>query len=367
MMTVSTELEDFTEQVLRQDIIPLSFSMGASLANLGDALSPVMVSLVSGRRVKHVSMRSRSSRLSSVGTIAHAMTDGVVHVWGSGTSLHSNPLAPISQRKAFKPDTAADFHVYATRGPITGEILGAENWKNDPVYGDPVWLLPEYYRPNITKKWELGVILHLSELEERCVECVPKRNFRRYCVPDQLTSKIRLLNTLTEPTVAAMRDRIDEILSCKRIVSTSLHGMVIAESYGIPCLYFGTREKESGPATVTLSKVANIDMRISDLYLGVGRESLTFYNQRRENLTDWDALVACIDREWQATTFPTSPLLDAFPLPRAHRVSVDGRDIFDSDLIASTPMTHHNGVFGALRRSFEKAERAFRPLGRPMN
>lgn len=340
MSQLPSDPENLIRRAEKLGAIPLSFAMAQRFANLGDALSPIIVSMVSGRRVVHASMESSSPRLTAVGTIIHGMTGGDVHVWGSGSSFYRNPASATDQKELFDPEEAADFSVYATRGPISGKLVGAENWQNEPVYGDPVWLLPRYYKPEIEKKWELGVILHLSELAERELVCSPKINFKRYVIPQHHAGSIKLINTLTEPSVEALKTKIDEVLSCRRIVSTSLHGMVLAECYRIPCLYFGTSEKQPGLKSLKLSENASIDLRLSDFYLGLGQDSLTCYFQRREAHTDWDDVIESIDNAWTPVNFDPSDLERVFPLRRRVTAPMPSDNAFDTELIKSCPTAH---------------------------
>lgn len=342
------------EQVVSQtNSIPVSFAMGQSYANLGDALSPIMVSLLAGKNVLHSAMKNDDVRISAVGTIAHGMHGGDVHVWGSGTSRYANPNARPEDKRPFVPSQAARFFVHATRGPITREILQDCHWRNAPAYGDPVWLLPAFYQPKIEKKWDLGVVVHLSDLAERSVDCRVKPEHLRYDIPADLKGSIRLINTVTEPTVPALKARLDEILSCRRLVSTSLHGMVFAESYGIPCAYFGTRGQKNGLETLNLRDHDVVDLRIADLYLGLGKRQLTIYSQKRRDATDWNDLIKCIDTAWTPVDFDTSALIDAFPLPAAPLRADTGQTIFDHAVIRNTPVQHkHAGGHTAKWRNF---------------
>lgn len=128
-------------------------------------------------------------------------------VWGSGVPRNKAP------RKKLKK-------IYAVRGPLTRETL--INAGNDcpEVYGDPALLLPYYYNPQIEKKYKIGIIPHWTSRPERYI-----------------SEKI-----LNDPEVKIIKmggykkwtDVIDEILSCEYIVSESLHGLIVAEAYGIP-------------------------------------------------------------------------------------------------------------------------------------
>lgn len=308
--------------------------------NLGDALSPVMVAALAGERIVHAGMRSSELRMCAVGTIGHSLEGGEIWIWGTGASRYRNPLAAKELRELYRPPANTRLRVTATRGPVSREILGEENAVGPAVYGDPVWLLPRFYRPPVKKKYELGVILHLSELADREYTAHPKSGFVRYKVPSELKGSVVLINTITPSTLRGLADRLDDILACKRIVSTSLHGMVIAESYGIPCLYFSTRARpgrngRTGEHRIPLDPDGDLNLRVTDLYRGLGRTELNVYAQRRITPTDWADVCATVDRTWEPVTLDEDKLIGAFPLPVARTGLPDGVDLFEDPAVRS--------------------------------
>lgn len=305
--------------------------------NLGDALSPLMVACVAGRPIEHTFFDAPVPRISAVGTIANLFSRGEITVWGSGSSRYRNPGAG-KDRVPFEIQPDTHYRVAATRGPIAASILARADFINRGVYGDPVWLLPRFYQPRIEKRYELGVIIHLSDLVDRAFEAHPDPRHLRYNVPDSLKSSIRLINTVTPVSVPAMKDRLDEILSCKRIVSTSLHGMVFAESYGIPCLYFSPRGGRPGLVSLPTEDEREVDLRIADLYGGLGMAEVHAYRQKRTVETDWEDVIRTIDRVWEPKAFDGDRLIEAFPGPVAPLQG--GPGLFDHPLIASLPTYH---------------------------
>ncbi len=304
------------EQVASTGKIPLSWvsrTPNQPYLNLGDALSPVIVSLLSGLPTNHVAAKSGKTRMAAVGTIGHMFSGGEISFWGTGTSPHLNPSAEATQKLPYRLPQDTIMSVYATRGPFTRKLLAPDASKPG-VYGDPLWLLPRFHNAPTDKKYELGVILHLSELDDRNYHPVPKAEHHRYSLSDADKSHIKLINTVTAPTIAALRERLDEILSCKRIVSTSLHGMVFAESYGIPCLYFSPRASSAGIGQVDLDSGEGIDLRFNDLYRGLGQTTLDVWYQPRRKETSWDTLIETIDKSWYAKKLDEDALIEAFPL-----------------------------------------------------
>ncbi|GLS77476.1 exopolysaccharide glucosyl ketal-pyruvate-transferase [Oharaeibacter diazotrophicus] len=303
--------------------------------NLGDALSPVIVAMMAGMPVEHVPFRSRRPRLGAVGTVGHLFHGGAVAFWGTGASPHLDPFATEKRPYVRPPDTRVA--LAAMRGPFSRAVLGEGAVPADAVFGDPLWLLPRFH-PAPPKRWDLGVVVHLSELVSTAVDAGPRPDFLRYAVPASLGDRVRVITTTTEVSVAALRARLDEILACRRIVSTSLHGLVFAESYGIPCLYFSTRTKRPGPARAPLLEDGSVDLRFVDLYRGLGRDEIELYGQPRDEATDWDAVIDAVDATWTEKPFDAEPLARAFPVPGRALTPEPGFSAFDHPLVAGVPL-----------------------------
>lgn len=357
--------------VRERQIVPLTWVAATreqDYVNLGDALSSVMVALLAGLPVEHVAHESRRLRMAAVGTIGHSLKQGEVVVWGTGSSRWRNPSAPAEQRVAVAPLPGTRLHIAATRGPVSRRILGEENAVGPAVYGDPVWLLPRFHPAPQRKKWKLGVIIHLADLQDRSFEVRPKAEHIRYEIPAELAGDVRLIHTVTPIGLDGMRARLDEILDCERIVSTSLHGMVFAESYGIPCLYFSPRAPR-GLHRAELDPDGTLDLRIVDLYRGLGRTSIPVYGQPRRERTDWAALMAAIDKGWQQPEFDTNPLLEAFPLDLKPLQPRPGETVFEHPVLRQIPLQHRphpviRPAAAAVARPAAVARQAAGPLGR---
>jgi len=82
--------------------------------------------------------------------------------------------------------------------------------------GDPTLLLPQLYKPSIGKLHKLGIIPHVVDYIG-----VATRHMH---------DNVHVID-LCQP----IEDVIDEILSCETCLSSSLHGLITAHAYGIPC------------------------------------------------------------------------------------------------------------------------------------
>ncbi len=185
--------------------------------NFGDLLSPYLITKLTDTPVKLVSISPGFKRnfiqtqlikntfsYFAIGSIISRVTNKSI-VWGSGAFGTENQLSVGTKAKYL-----------AVRGPLTRNLLRIHGVKNVPeVYGDPALLMPKVFNPDVPKKYKLGVILRWSE------DAWNKAEF------DSDIKKIYLGTDDIESTIT-------DILSCEKIFSSSLHGIILADTYGIP-------------------------------------------------------------------------------------------------------------------------------------
>ena len=163
--------------------------------NFGDELGPVILFKL-GYEVERVESIGEADLLTSGSLLEHAATEakpGAV-VWGSGLMLGG------------KTDLS-HLDVRAVRGRLTAAACG----RLDVVTGDPGSLVPELWdrpRPSIG----LGVVRHYVD-------------DREYPWADATIS-----------ADAGVDEVIEFIGSCRRVASSSLHGLIVASAWGIPAV-----------------------------------------------------------------------------------------------------------------------------------
>lgn len=309
-------LAPLADWVAEHGRVPLSWVAStpvAPYANLGDALSALIVSAVSGLPVERRSFDDPSERLVGIGTIGHGQRRGAPHLWGTGLDGSRNAFDPSLGRFAVPPGTR--FVVHATRGRNTAAILAEAGVAVQPAYGDPAWFLPRLFHDPVPVTHELGVVVHITELAAATAEALVSAEFVRYGIPDSLKPAIRIINTYTPPTRAGLEDKVREMRSCRRIAATSFHGVVIAEAYGIPCVWFSPYPG-GGQVLDIDDPDALLDHRLRDFYSGTPRRALPVFGAQRHLDTPWDALMEWIDRAWSPLEITGAALLESFPLPR---------------------------------------------------
>ena len=188
--------------------------------NYGDMLGKYLVEKISGKQVEFAWPKRHSYKdlfspiYVTIGSILTHVNKKCI-VWGSGIISKKHPVKE------------AEF--LAVRGPQTREFLIDKGYQVPEIYGDPAILLPNYYNPSITKKYKIGLIPHYNDYE---VAKKLLKGVQGIIVIDFMTNDV-------EKTTC-------EILACERVVSSSLHGIIISHAYGIPAVWQKFSDKVFG-------------------------------------------------------------------------------------------------------------------------
>lgn len=234
------------------------------LNNFGDLLGPIVARLMLEKLGQPSAEHPPyDRRLLTVGSVLHFARNGDA-IWGTGRN------GKVSESK----HDFSRLDVRATRGPLTQAFLETRGIESPSVFGDPALLLP-LLRPEI-QRW--------AETKERRVTVVPNLNdLRDYkAAPDVLDPR------------RPVDDCIRTIATSEFVVASSLHGVIVAESLGIPA-----RLIVSG---------AESKFKYEDYYRGTGRSM-------PEPAPDWrTALKEGPTRAAEKIKWDPSALMDAFPL-----------------------------------------------------
>ena len=184
-----------------------------SRANFGDALTPWLIHRLTGRYPRFRSADDpRHKHLVTGSVIGLAKAPGTV--WGSGIMSAGDHLSD-------------GLEILAVRGPLTRERALARNIPCPPVYGDPGLLLPRLYAPDIRATHDLGLALHFSDS--------PRITAQQFPIP------LKLID-MQQP----VEQVVDDILCCRLVASTSLHGLIVSHAYRRPAVWLEFRPLPSG-------------------------------------------------------------------------------------------------------------------------
>ncbi|MFT3817060.1 MAG: polysaccharide pyruvyl transferase family protein [Rubrivivax sp.] len=181
--------------------------------NFGDHLARVVVDRVlAGRGLTAQDETAAAATLFSVGSVLHFAQDGAV-VWGAG----------INGKVALQEHRFRRLDVRAVRGPRTAEQLQRWGIAVPAVYGDPALLLPTLFADRFAPRprRRAAFVPNLHDLEG-------------------LQSPVPVISPLW-----GWNRVVSEILGCELVLASSLHGLIVAESFGIPARYVRLSETEN--------------------------------------------------------------------------------------------------------------------------
>jgi hypothetical protein len=175
--------------------------------NFGDLLTPYLIEKITKKRAVWTERTNLPDRTvyMGAGSVLGENLDNVV-VWGTGAIAAD---AKIAKAKEFR----------AVRGPLTRDIIVKAGWPCPERYGDPGILVPHFFHPRLSKTHDIGVVPHYVDLAD--VYSAYGRD-----------QAIKIVH-VTDPVEKVVMD----ILSCRTILSSSLHGIVMAEAYSVPCTW----------------------------------------------------------------------------------------------------------------------------------
>lgn len=201
-------------------------------------------------------------------------------IWGSGIISEKAPIKGRPQE------------VRAVRGPLTRQRLLDQGINCPEVYGDPALLLPFFYKPFIKKKYSLGIIPHYTDQHNPLWKNLYKEI-------DVLVIDIRCYEHWL--------DFIDQICQCETIASSSLHGLIVSEAYGIPNLWI----KLKG------SKLTD-DFKYHDFFLSIGRDREAFEIDHPITKNElWTAV-----QKWKKGNINLAPLLASCPFKLKKNIEI---------------------------------------------
>lgn len=204
----------------KEKLLIAYWATGTKKSNWGDALNPVLIEKLSGKKpilAQEIINFKNQEIYSVIGSTLGFFPEKNLVVWGSGF---------ISSLSRF---TEKPKKICAVRGPLTRELVLDQGIYCPEVYGDPALLYPLFYKPNVEKKYKLGVIPHYTDQDSSLLDIFKK------------DSDVLVINILS-----STNEVVDYICQCERIASSSLHGIIAADAYKIPSIWIELSENVAG-------------------------------------------------------------------------------------------------------------------------
>ena len=243
--------------------------------NVGDSLQRHLTAALFGMHTLHAEQGSR--RLLGAGSIAHRAQPGDV-IWGSG--FKDQPLALTEAEKA-------SIEVRAVRGPLTAEYLSRNGVAVPPdvPFFDPGQLVGEILPDEIAA-------CRRASPPPRGLLLVPHYKDTAVWL-DRFSAVDRRFRSVDCDLYVMLR----EMLAAELVVSSSLHGIILAEALGVPAVLLRP------PASEPFAK-------FEDYYLGTGRTAFPVIDDPDEAARVRLAAPARLPLEWRRSV-PSTQSLEA--------------------------------------------------------
>lgn len=209
----------------------------ARLNNMGDLLNEIIVERVMGFKVERCSVLT--GEMSAIGSHlgmytyhgnplmrAQQLINGKkfphVDVWGTGFINYDDANGHFFKR---------DMRFCAVRGELTRKnverMLGR---KLDIPTGDAGILADALLDDLPEKRYDIGIVPHICDLKDEGLESLVAGY-----------ENAILINVKDEPI-----DVIRQIAECKTVISSSLHGLIVADSFNIPNMHLVFSDRPLG-------------------------------------------------------------------------------------------------------------------------
>lgn len=218
--------------------------------NLGDVLAmPIINFMLDKKGIKADKVVKGRKHLFTVGSGGLRSFQNTT-IWGTGI-MYDGLKGYWFEKYWYANHRHLD--IRAVRGPLTREVFLRLGHQCPEVYGDPGILMPLIYQPDYS---------------------AVKRGGRDYAIIPQYTTENEVRKYFTDDMIISMNTNdyksvIDKIVSCKKVYSSSLHGIILAEAYGVPAVFF------RGISAV-------VDFKYKDYYASTGRYDIPMANNLAE-------------------------------------------------------------------------------------
>lgn len=192
--------------------------------NFGDEVTPEIIEKLWGISCEWASIQTCD--LIATGSILNMTirdnTRGhAIDVWGSGF------IARERRVKKLLPTPKNDLVFHAVRGRLSRRRLGFRH--RCIALGDPGILVNRVYPRSRRVTHKLGVVTHFVDMNNQGI--------RAFCGHNN----IKLISPLQSPGKV-----VRDITSCEAIASSSLHGLIFADSFGIPNIHLQISDEVIG-------------------------------------------------------------------------------------------------------------------------
>jgi len=246
-----------------KDSLKIFYYKPNGYSNIGDEMNPYVLKKMFNitayyRNLQNCSFTAIGSLLQNFITYdthkeKHEDIDRVIDVWGSGFICSKDESKGVER-------FICDMNFLAVRGKLSRQrvvdICGTKY--ENLTLGDPGLFAAKAFKKNVPKKYKFGFIPHYIDF------------------PSEYCSQI--MNALDDVLFINVSGKVEKVLadiaSCEVVLSSALHGLIIADSFNIPNLWIRMSDNVIGG-----------DYKFLDYYSALGvDEQIKVFDVREELL-----------------------------------------------------------------------------------
>ena len=251
--------------------------------NWGDELNKYFIEFITGRKVVLMDSSLPIKHYSMIGSVLSFYNQYKAVVYGSG-------LIEGSQKVRGTPEK-----IISVRGPLTRQALIQKGFDCPEKYGDPAMLLPVFYSPSRKKQNHMLAIPHWRTYAHN----------RNNAPMTELQEKYHC-RVITMTAYDKWTDIIDEIAGSDFVMSESLHGVIVSETYNVPCLWVEFSDHRTGFFHTSL----DWSFKFRDFYESIGKHNMS--SMKLYEGFNFDDILRAKDK-WRPGKIDYAELLSLFP------------------------------------------------------
>ncbi|QQG50890.1 MAG: polysaccharide pyruvyl transferase family protein [Candidatus Saccharibacteria bacterium] len=199
--------------------------------NFGDEITPYLIEYIWGRKCvwTDVPTCELAGAGSIIGVLQTESKGNVIKVWGSGFIEEGDD------------NDCSNLDFYAVRGPLSRQRVKADR---KIALGDPGLLSNLAFEPSRQKKYKVGIVAHYVDKESPFLDKI--KNDPTYLLIDPLQTPAKVAKDIT---------------SCELVLSSSLHGLIVADSFAVPNFWMPLSDNLTGGS-----------YKFNDYYMSTERE-----------------------------------------------------------------------------------------------
>ena len=251
-------------------------------SNFGDQITPWLIEMMTGRPVYNTMGYPQAGQaVMAAGSIITGMNRSDMTVWGSGL------ISPLDDSRAAVLQGREPRKITAVRGEFTrAELTTKLGWEVPTTFGDPALLVSTYFKP------------HSRPESSKLPALVPHYAHRNLLPENSEENGFEIIDVRKTPEIV-----VAQIANASSIVSTSLHGLIIAQAYGVPWTWLRIKDQE----------LIGNDFKFKDFFSTIDESQVSAVETTKADAPSVNILDMVAAASLPQSRYSTDALIEAFP------------------------------------------------------